>query len=123
MNTGVSRTIQTSTGAVGFQVSATLPSTVNYSITISTTIGVGGTSTGTIFLETSLTNSATPASWIVNSQVSNSQSFAGLLTLTSVQVETFHISTYVPAGSFVKIRSTSSGTVSFTYVTGTEILG
>ncbi|CCV02398.1 hypothetical protein IIV31_026R [Armadillidium vulgare iridescent virus] len=123
VNTGVARTIQTSTGAVGFQVSSTLPSLVHYSITISTTIGVGGTSTGTIFLETSPTNSATPASWIVNAQSSNSQSFAGLLTLTSVQVQTTEVSTYVPAGYFVKIRSTSSGTASFTYVTGTEVLG
>ncbi len=46
-----------------------------------------GTSTGTVNLEVSPTNSATPASWIVNGSVSNSQSLAGLLTLTSIQVE------------------------------------
>ncbi len=59
---------------------------------------MGGTSTGTVNLEVSPTNSATPASWIVNGSVSNSQSLAGLLTLTSIQVEGAQLSTYVPAG-------------------------
>jgi hypothetical protein len=122
-NSSVVRTITTSTGATGFQVSSTLPSMVYYSIRISTTISVGGTSTGTIFLEVAPTNSAAAGDWVIDAQVSNSQSFAGLITLSSTQVMTYEVSTYVPAGFFVKIRSTSSGTTAFTYITGTEIIG
>ncbi len=110
-------------GASGvFKFLTTNGAFVYYSVSISTTIGVGGTSTGTVNLEVSPTNSATPASWIVNGSVSNSQSLAGLLTLTSIQVEGAQLSTYVPAGYFVKLRTISSGTTSFTYVSGIEVL-
>ncbi|CCV02340.1 hypothetical protein IIV30_145R [Invertebrate iridescent virus 30] len=122
-NSNVSRTLQTSTGAVGFQVSATLPSTVYYSVQISTTIAVGGSSTGTVFLEVAPTNSATPSDWVIDAQVSNNQSFAGLLTLSSTQVMCFELSSYIPPGYYVKLRTTTSGTASFTYIKGTEVLG
>ncbi|QMS79324.1 hypothetical protein IIV6-T1_438 [Invertebrate iridescent virus 6] len=120
--TSVTRTFTTSTGASGFQISTINGAFVHYSVSISTTIGVGGTSTGTVNLEVSPTNSATPASWIVNGVISNSQSFAGLITLSSVQVQGGQLCTYVPAGYFVKLRTTSSGTTSFSYVAGIEVL-
>ncbi|CCV01987.1 hypothetical protein IIV22A_143R [Invertebrate iridescent virus 22] len=122
-NSNVLRTLQTSTGAVGFQVSATLPSTVYYSVQISTTIAVGGSSTGTVFLEVAPTNSATPSDWVIDAQVSNNQSFAGLLTLSSTQIMCFELSSYIPPGYYVKLRTTTSGTASFTYIKGTEVLG
>ena len=122
-NSSVSRSLTTSTGAVGFQVSATLPSTVYYSVNISTTIAVGGTSTGTVFLEVAPTNSAVAGDWVIDAQVSNSQSFAGLITLSSTQTMSLELSTYVPAGYFVKLRTTTSGTASFTYQRGTEVIG
>jgi arginase family enzyme len=122
-NSSVVRTLQTSTGAVGFQVSATLPSTVYYSVQISTTIAVGGSSTGTVFLEVAPTNSAVAGDWVVDAQISNNQSFAGLLTLSATQIMCFELVTYVPVGFFVKLRTTSSGTASFLYQRGTEVLG
>jgi hypothetical protein len=117
------RSLTTSTGAAGFQISPTLTSTVYYSVNISTTIAVGGTSTGTVFLEVAPTNSAVPGDWVIDAQVSNSQSFAGLLTLSSTQIMSFELSTYVPAGYYVKLRTTTSGTASFTFQRGTEIVG
>jgi hypothetical protein len=122
-NSNVVRALTTSTGAAGFQVSSTLPSLVYYSVQVSTTIAVGGSSTGTVFLEVAPTNSAVPGDWVTDAQISNNQSFAGLLTLSSTQVMTFELSTYVPAGFFAKLRTTSSGTASFTYQRGTEVLG
>jgi hypothetical protein len=121
-NSSVARTLQTSTGAVGFQVSATQPANVYYSVQISTTIAVGGSSTGTVFLEVAPTNSAVPGDWVIDAQISN-QSFAGLLTLSSTQVMCFELSTYVPVGYYVKLRTTSAGTASFVYQRGTEVLG
>jgi hypothetical protein len=120
--TSVTRTFTTSTGASGFQISSTNGAFVHYSVSISTTIGVGGTSTGSVFLEVSPTNSSTPANWIINGNASNSQSFSGLLTLSSTQVQGSQICTYVPAGFYVKLRTTSSGTTSFTFITGIEVL-
>jgi hypothetical protein len=35
----------------------------------------------------------------------------------------FEVSTYVPTGYFVKLRTTNSGTASFTYQRGTEVVG
>jgi hypothetical protein len=40
---------------------------------------------------------------VVDAQISNNQSFAGLLTLSSTQVVCFE---HVPAGFFVKLRTT-----------------
>jgi hypothetical protein len=122
-NSSVARTLQTSTGAVGFQVSATQAANVYYSVQISTTIAVGGSSTGTVFLEVAPTNSAVAGDWVIDAQVSNNQSFAGLLTLSSTQVMCFELSTYVPVGYYVKLRTTSAGTSSFVYQRGTEVLG
>lgn len=118
VNTGVTRPLQTSTGAVGFQVSTSAPASVKYSVAISTTIGVG-----TVNLETCPTNSANAADWIVNAQTTNSQSFSGLLTLTSVNTQTTQITTYVPAGYYIKLRTITSGTATYSYITGVEVIG
>ncbi len=120
--TATTRTFTTSTGASGFQISSTNGALyiILYQYLLQLEWEVHPT--GTVNLEVSPTNSATPASWIVNGSVSNSQSLAGLLTLTSIQVEGAQLSTYVPAGYFVKLRTISSGTTSFTYVSGIEVL-
>jgi hypothetical protein len=76
-----------------------------------------------VFLEVAPTNSAVAGDWVVNAQISNNQSFAGFFTLSSTQVMCFELVTYVPAGFFVKLRTTSSGTASFLYQRGTEVLG
>jgi hypothetical protein len=68
-NSSVARTLQTSTGAVGFQISATQPANVYYSVQISTTIAVGGSSTGTVFLEVAPTNSAVAGDWVIDAPV------------------------------------------------------
>ncbi len=81
-----------------------------------------GTSTGTVNLEVfsyKFSNSSIlDCKWVCI----QFQSLAGLLTLTSIQVEGAQLSTYVPAGYFVKLRTISSGTTSFTYVSGIEVL-
>jgi hypothetical protein len=117
------RLLTTVTGANGFQPSATLPATVYYSIQITTQIGVGGSSSGTVFLEVSPTNSATAGSWITNAQISNGQSFAGLVTLNSTQVLTMELSTYVPPGYWAKLRTVTVGTATYVYISGVEIVG
>jgi hypothetical protein len=76
-----------------------------------------------VFLEVAPTNSAVAGDWVVNAQISNNQSFAGFFTLSSTQVMCFELVTYVPVGFFVKLRTTSSGTASFLYQRGTEVLG
>jgi hypothetical protein len=84
---------------------------------------VGGTSTGNVFLEVAPTNSAVSTDWVVNGQATNSQQFTGLVVLSSVQISTQQLSTFVPAGFYAKLRSNTSGTATCTYVTGVEVIG
>lgn len=123
VNTGVSRSIVTSTSATGFQVSSTGLAWVSYSITTSTTATIGGASSGLVYLEICATNSTTPANWIVVNCSGNSQTISVALALQSVQTTTGIIDAMIPAGYYVRLRSSNvSGTPTFTYNCGTETL-
>lgn len=118
------RSIVTGTGATGFQVSSTRDSSINYSVTVSTTATIGTPSAGSISLEIASTNSATPSDWLpIGAVCGNSQNITLAALLSSVQAVTCQISTNLPAGWYVKIRSvTVSGSPIYTYLSGQEML-
>ena len=118
------KTIQTVAAAAnGVQLSATRDARVSYSVTTTTTSTIGGASSGYIVLEICPTNSATPASWVEVSRVSNEQTITLAVVLQSVQTSGGPLTATVPAGYYSRIRSvTSSGTVSFTFRSGQEVL-
>lgn len=119
---GAARSLTASTGASGFQVSATRDAVVGYSAALSTTATIGGAATATVVLEVCPTNSATPANWTEIARISNSQTITLAVALQSVQVVTAELSGIVPAGYFAKLRSTTTGTASATYISGQEVL-
>lgn len=119
-----SRTIQTVAAAAnGWQISSTRDSQVNYSVAITTTATIGGASTGYVVTEVATTNSSTAGDWQEVGRVTNSQTITLAIALQSVQVIGGQITTIVPAGYYVRLRSvSSSGTPSFAYNSGQEVI-
>lgn len=119
-----SRTIQTVAAAGnGVQLSSTRDSFVSYSASISTSATIGGAATGYIVLEVCATNSTTAGSWQEVARLSNSQTITLAVALQSIQVITGNLVAMVPAGYYERLRSfQSSGTPTFAYVSGQEVL-
>lgn len=118
----LSVSLQTSTGAVGTQVSATRNSYVMLNGLVSTTANIGGASSGDIILEVAPTNSATAGDWVEWGRIGNSQTLTLAITLNSVQVTKGMAVCFVPAGYYVKARTSGSGTVSYTLTNAKQIL-
>lgn len=119
----VSRSIVTGTGATGFQVSGVRDADVRYNATIAVTTTIGGASDGILVLEIAPTNSATPGDWVEIARIRNSQALSLALVLQSVQTISGQLSGFVPRGYYAKIRSiTNSGSPTFTYNSGQEVL-
>lgn len=115
--------LTTSTGATGFQVSATRNSTVRYNVKVTTTASIAGNADGYEVLEVAPTNSATAGDWVEVGRCGNSQALTLAITLQSVQGTTCQLTSDIPAGYYAKLRSvTTTGTVAFAYVSGQEVL-
>lgn len=118
-----SHSIVTGTGATGFQVSSTRNATVNYNVKITTTASIAGNADGYLTLEVAPTNSATSTDWVEVGRCGNSQALTLAITLQSIQGTTCQLSADLPTGTYAKLRSvTTTGTVSFAYVSGRETL-
>lgn len=118
-----SRSLVTGTGATGFLVSSSRNTTVHYNVRVTTTASIAGNAEGYVALEVSPTNSATSTDWVEDGRCGNSQTLSLAITLQSVQGTTCQLSTDLPAGYYAKLRSvTTTGTVSFGYVSGREVL-
>lgn len=117
------RLIATSTGAVGFQISATRDAIVNYAVSIVTTATIGGASEGYETLEVAPTNSATPGDWFeIGSRCRNGQTITLAVALQSAQTTGCNLSGIVPAGYYAKLRSVNvSGTPTYSYISGQEV--
>lgn len=117
------RSIVTGTGATGFQVSSTRNTSDHYNVKVTTTASIAGNADGYITFEIAPTNSATSTDWIEMGRCGNSQALTLAITLQSVQSTTCQITGDVPAGYYSKLRSvTTTGTVSYAFVSGQEVL-
>lgn len=118
-----SRSLTTSTGAAGFQVSATRDALVNYSVTINTSVSLSGNATGYVALEIAPTNSATAGDWVEVGRTPSGQSGTLVIGLVLNQVGGGQIGTTIPAGYYAKLRTVNtSGTPTYTYNSGQEVL-
>ena len=121
-NNAPGATIQTSTGAVGTQISATRDAMVSYSPTMQTTASIAGSASDVIVLEICPTNSATAGDWVEIARVTNAQALSLAIALQSVQTTSGVLSGIVPAGYYRKLRAITSGTVSNSMSSGQEVL-
>lgn len=111
---GVSRSLNSN-----FTVSSSKNAFVTYTVTCSVTNPLlAGSSTASVFLEYS-TNGG--SSWVTVSQQSATSSVALAVSVSLTQSQTNVVSGYIPANALVRLRSTTSGTASVTYITGQEV--
>jgi hypothetical protein len=117
------RSIETGTGATGFQLSDTRDTIVNYAVSITTTASIGGASAGYVTLEMAPTNSTSSSAWYeVGARCRNDQTITLAVALQSVQNVGCTLNAVIPAGYYAKIRSVNvSGTPSYTYISGQEV--
>lgn len=103
-----------------YTISTTKVASVCYSVNISISLSLTTTSgTGTLFLEYSI-NSGTSWHTLPVVQFNPALSLTGLLTLSLIQAQVVQINGWIPANALVRLRTTSSGTVTFTYMSGQE---
>lgn len=102
-----------------FTVSATKQAIVSYSVTCTVTNPLlAGSSTANVFLEYS-TNGGTI--WQSPSQNGNSSSVGVAVAVAITNGQTVTLIGAIPANALVRLRTTTTGTASVVYVTGTEI--
>lgn len=108
----LSLSVQTSTGAVGTQVSATQDALAFVDLSTITTASISGNAAVDLVVEVAPTNSATAGDWVIKGRSGNAQSLSLALALQSVQTVKGETVVYVPAGYYMKVRSTGiTGTV------------
>lgn len=106
-----------------FQVSATRDAQVIYSVDISCTSTLLGGQSGTVFLEICPTSGfSSGVQEIAEFTNSNSVSLAIAITVTQINTACL-VCLDVPAGYFVRLRTNNnSGTPTFTYKAGQEVI-
>lgn len=124
VNNAPARSIVTTAAAAnGWQPSATQNALLSYSVNITTTATIGGASTGYVVLEVCSTNSSVAANWLEVGRVTNSQTITLAIALQSIQIIGGCVACMIPAGYYARLRSvSSSGSPTFTYVSGQEVL-
>lgn len=110
------------TGATGAQISTTKDSTVRASVSTSTTSTIGGPSTSAVALKICATNSSTEGDWTTVATFQSDQTITLAVVLQSVQVVKGQLTADVPAGWFVKLVNSGSGTHSESFLTGQKTL-
>jgi hypothetical protein len=110
------------TGATGTQISATKDSTVRFTVSTSTTSTIGGPASSVVTLKKCATNSATEGDWTSVGVVQSDQTITLAIALQSVQVVRGQMSTDLPAGWFVKLVNSGSGTHSESFISGEKTI-
>lgn len=114
INTPVLRTLNSN-----FTISTTKQAIVSYSITCSVTNPLlVGISTAMSYLEYSINSGTT---WLLPAQNGNSSGVGLTVTVQLTNNQTGVLSAIIPANALVRLRTSTTGAASVTYVTGTEI--
>jgi hypothetical protein len=105
-----------------FQVSSTRDSEVRYSVDISTTVSLSGGAVGRVVLEMA-TNAAFTTGVQELQSFGNGNTGTLVVGLVLTQLATACLSGEVPAGNYVRLRTVNTtGTPTFTYISGQEVL-
>lgn len=110
------------TGATGTQIHATKDSSVRCSVSTSTTSTIGGPSTSVVVLKICATNSSTEGDWTSVATFESDQTITLAIALQSIQIVKGQLCADVPAGWYVKLVNSGSGTHSETFVSGQKTI-
>lgn len=108
------------TGATGTQINATKASNVKLNVSTSTTATIGGASTSLVALKICATNNATEANWTTVATLENDQNVTLAVLLQSVQVLKGQLCADLPAGWYVKLVNSGTGTHTEAFVSGQQ---
>lgn len=105
-----------------FQINASRPAYVFYSVRITTTVSIGSNQDGDVILEI-----ASDSGFTSNVQTlsigENGQTVTLALALNSIQAQTIVLSGFIPVGYYARLRTVSNtGTPTYLYRSGQEIL-
>lgn len=126
--TNITRTTSTlslslvGTGATGTQISSTKDSQVKVTVSTSATASITGAGTSTVALKICATNNATEGSWTTVATSETSQSYALAIAISGVTGMKEELVADVPAGWFVKLVNSGSGTHSESFVSGQKTI-
>lgn len=105
-----------------FQISASRDADVRYSVQVTSTANLIGGQTGSVFLET-YSDSGCSLNTQELSRFVNGNSVSLAIALTAIQIVGQPVNGYIPAGSYVKIRTANTlGTPSFSILSQQEML-
>lgn len=110
------------TGATGTQISATKDSIVRFNLSTSTTASIAGPATSVVTLKKCATNDSTEGNWTTVAALENDQTLTLAITLQSVQVMKGQLETDLPAGWYVKLVSSGSGTHTEGFISGEKTI-
>lgn len=110
------------TGATGTQISSTNDSSVKCTVSTSTTSTIGGPATSVVALKICATNNATEGSWTTVATFESDQNITLAIALQSVQIVKGQICADVPAGWYVKLVNSGTGTHSEAFVSGQQTI-
>ncbi len=120
--TSVSTLSLVGTGATGTQISSTKDSTVRYNVSASITSTIGGPSTSLVTLKICATNSSTEGDWTSVAVLECDETITLALVLNSIQVIKGQLSTDIPAGWYVKLVNSGTGTHAETFISGQKTI-
>lgn len=102
-----------------FTVSSTKSANVAYSVSLSVTNPLlAGSSSATVFLEYSVDSGTT---WNLVSQASNTSAVGVAVAIAINNIQTSVVSGIVPVNALVRLRTTTTGTGSATFVASQEV--
>lgn len=109
-------------GATGTQISSTKDSSVKLNVSTSTTSSIGGPATSLVALKICSTNNATEGSWTTVATLENDQTITLAIALNSIQVMKGQILADVPAGWYVKLVNSGTGTHAEAFLNGQQTI-
>lgn len=122
-NTPVRSIVTTAAAANGWQLSATHWSSANYSVTIVATSTISGSQVGIVVFEIAATDSVTASDWKEVARTPNGTALSLAVVLQNVGTGGSASGAWIPPGYWLRLRSiSSSGTPSFTFNSGQELL-
>lgn len=110
------------TGATGTLIDATKAATVRLTVSTSTTSTIGGPATSVVLLKICATNNATEGSWTTVATLESDQTITLAIVLQSNQIVKGQLCADVPAGWFVKLVNSGTGTHAETFLSGQQTI-
>lgn len=107
-------------GATGTQVSSTKNSFISSTCSTSVTVSLGGSPVSRVIMKICATNSSTEGDWLEVGRTSTSQPTTLTITVGGVYTQEGQITTILPAGWYVKLVNSGSGTHTEAVVSGTK---